>query len=297
MKKFLLLFAFIVGAALFPTVSNAADPVCPAGWYVADAQSWWQDAPGPFSDSTSRHLHLGGCIPLRTTHLSGTVPFDAIVKLHNNDGKVTYVAIVVKTDSLEQTYRSYNPGWTCPTNDCTFTQHFDLPVSAFNYSGREEIRLRVTAKRPNGKELRTSLNFNAVIDNGKTLNNIDRMPYTRGKGWYTDFNYCEASYRDDITPLPTAPVSGTWTPYITQVDHGSTDADPTYWSIRVDPDIHGGYMGLFLGQGPGSRDGYFPIDTTQLINGPHKLFLQTKCAVSAGENVGVLVVPFTVANP
>jgi len=296
LRKLIIVFTLLTIALMMSPAPSAADPVCPEGWYAVDAQSWWQDAPGPFSDMTAGHLHLGGCIPLRTTHLTGTVPFDAIVKMHNNDGKVTYVAIVVKTDSLEQTYRSVNPGWTCPTADCTFVQHFDLPVSAFNVSGRQEIRLRVTAKRPNGKEFRTSLNFEAVIDNGKTLNNFDRMPYTRGKGWYTNVNYCEASYRDDITPVPVAPVSGTWTPYITQVDHGSSDANPTYWSIRVDPDIHAGYMGLFLGEGAGSRNGYFPIDTTQLANGPHKLFLQTKCEVPAGQNVGVLVIPFTVAN-
>ena len=269
---------------------------CMAGWYPVDAQSWWHDAPGPFVDAEAKHLHVGGCIPRRDTVLTGTVPFDLTLKLHNNDGRVTYVAIVVKTDTLESTYRSVNPGWTCPSADCVFTQHFDLPVSAFDKSGREEIRFRATTLEPNGKEIRASINFEAVIQNGKPLDDFGRMPYTRGKGWYTGLNYCESAYRDDLTPLPSTPVSGIWSPNIRQLDHGTDDANPTSWSIRVDPDIHHGNLGTFLGSGTGGRDGVFAINTAQLANGPHKLFIETECETSAGRNGGILVLPFEVQN-
>jgi hypothetical protein len=244
----------------------------------------------------ARHLHTGGCIPRREVTLSGIVPFDVVVKMHNDPGRVTYVAIVVKTASMESTYQSVNPGWTCPTHDCTFVQHFELPMSAFDKSGLEEIRFRATSRQPSGNELRTSVNFQTHVDNGKPLDNVTRLPFLRLKGWYTGVGYCEAGYRSDLVPLPSGPVSGLWTPNIRQVDHGSSDADPTAHSIRIDPDIHGGHPGTFLTQGPGGRDGPFSINTTQLPNGEHKLFLETECQTARGVTTGAGVVPFVVQN-
>jgi hypothetical protein len=271
--------------------ADQADPYYSEPRVFVDAQSWWEDSAQP----AKRHLHMGACIPERET-LSGTIHIDAKVQMHDNlaGSKITYVAIVWETGaSGDHTYFSRNPGWTCGSNQCSFWQGFDMPVSAFDRSGLEGIRLRATDREPSAKELRVSMNFQAYIENGKTRQDMTRMAYLRLKGWYTGLNYCESAYRSDVTPLPDGPVSGVWSPWLRQIDHGSTDADPTYHSIRLDPDLHNGIPGTFLNEGSGPRDGYFNIDTTGLM-GTHKLMLETECETSAGQNSGVGVIPFTV---
>jgi hypothetical protein len=282
------------------TTTTTAPPAangCAPGWFPIDGQTWWwQPSFGGDREMNSRHLHVGGCIPHRTTTLSGTVDFDLVVKMHNNPGTVYYLAVVFKTDSMEQSY-SVNPGWKCPTVDCTFTYRMSLPMSNFDKAGLQEIRFRASDRQADlGTELRASVNTQAIIANGKTVNPIDRQPYLRGKGWYTDFLYCEADYRTDQTPIPTAPVSGVWTPTLRQVDHDAGDAPLTRHTVRVDANIHGGHLGTFLVDGPGEREGPLAIDTTLLTNGDHKLMVHSECETSEGVNSGVLVVPFTVNN-
>lgn len=253
-----------------------------------DAQDWWRGTQAP-ADPEPRHLHLGACIPERK-HLSGTVGFDYKVQLHANPGaRVSYVAVVWESSSGDTTYRSINPGWTCPTSQCVWWQHFDIPVSAWDHSGLGAVRLRATAKQPNGNEMRVSMNAMNYIDNGKSLSNLTRMPYLRGKGWYTQPHYCEAAYRTDLTPLYDGPVPVGWAPHIRQLDHGTDDANPTHHDIRLDPDIHAGVPGTFLLNGLGGFDGLVPVVAAP---GLHKLFVKTDCAISTGTNSGVLVVPF-----
>ncbi len=295
MKRLLLTLLLML---VFAPTASAQSGGCAAGWHPVDAQTWWYETQfGPDPEMDARHLHTGGCIPRREITLSGTVGFDVVVKMHNDPGRITYVAIVVKTDTLEKTYQSVNPGWTCPTADCTFIRHFDLPVSAFDKSGLEEIRFRATSRQPDGNEMRTSVNFQTHISNGKPLDHFGRMPYIRGKGWYTGLNYCESAFRTDLTPLPIFPVPDLWEPNIRQIDHGSSDADPTWHSIRLNPDIHNGDSGERLTSAPGPRDGVFPIDTTAdefYYSGFYSLMIETECTTAAGTNTGVLVLPFEV---
>lgn len=253
-----------------------------------DGQSWWTQA----GDLEPRHLHVGACIPERE-QLSGTIHFDVKVQLHANPGKVTYVALVWEGPSGDTTYQSVNPAWTCPTlGNCAFWKSFDIPASTWTNSGLEGFRLRATARQPDGKEMRASLNFQNYVNNGKSVGNVTRMPYLRGKGWYTGLNYCEAAARTDLAPLPDAPLTGVWSPWIRQIDHGTDDANPTHHDIRLDPNIHGGIPGTFLVDAAGSRDGPISVDTDTLEAGRHTLFSKTDCETSAGLNSGVLVVPF-----
>ncbi len=294
---FIAILASVLGLALTPESGQAAPAVEPnpltcEGYpeprqYV-DAQAWWQQ-PG---DAEARHLHLGACIPERET-LTGTVHIDARVQMHANPGRVRYAAIVWETGaSGDHTYSSSNPGWTCPDlGDCTFPIGFDIPTSAWDRSGLEGLRLRATARQPDGKEQHVSINFQAYIDNGKTASDMTRRPYLRAKGWYTGAKYCETAYRSDVTPLPDGTVSGTWSPWIRQLDHGSLDADPTHHDVRLDPRIHAGEPGTFLLDGLGPRDGPVDVDTS-LFGGSHKLFAKTDCETPEGVNSGVLVVPF-----
>ncbi|MDQ3222528.1 MAG: hypothetical protein M3Q75_03510 [Gemmatimonadota bacterium] len=291
MKLFATLFLFAVALMLAPAAHAAADPVACTGYpetrQFVDAQSWWEQTGG----AEPRHLHVGACVPERE-QLTGTVRIDLKVQMHANPGKVTYVAIVWETGySGDHTYQSFNPGWTCPVGNCVFWTAFDIPVSAWDRAGLNGLRLRATARQPDGKEMRASLNLQNYIANGKTVSNMTRRPYLRAKGWFTGLNYCEAAYRSDVTPLPDAPVSGTWSPWIRQLDHGTSDADPTHHDVRLDPDIHAGVPGIFLLDGAGARDGLVAIDAAA---GAHKLFAKTDCETSAGTASGVLVVPFAV---
>jgi len=285
------------GASPGPQACIGAPADNPAATYpetrsFVDGQSWWKQA----SDVEARHLHLGACIPERE-QLSGTIHIDAKTQMHANPGQVTYVAIVWESPGGDHTYTSSNPGWTCPNlANCSFWKGFDIPASAWDRSGLEGLRLRVTARQPDGKEMRTSLNFQDYIDNGKSVGNMIRMPYLRAKGWYTGLNYCEAAYRSDVTPFPDGPVPALWQPWIRQTDHGDTDADPTHHDIRLDPDIHNGVPGTFLLDGPGPRDGLVDVDTTGLAVGVHTLFAKTDCETTAGVNSGVLAAKFQVGS-
>lgn len=228
--------------------------------------------------------------------LSGTVGFDLVVKMHNNPGQVNYVAVVAKTDSQERVI-SVNPGWRCPVADCTFTQHFDLAMSEFDKSGLEEIRFRASARQGDlGTEIRTRVSFQTHVANGKPFDDMGRLPFLRGTGWYPNLLYCEAGYRNDMVPVPSSFVSGIWTTQIRQVDHAAGDAPVTRHDARVDPNIHGGNRGTFLMDGPGQYQGPLSVNTAQFAKGAHKLMLKTECQTSAGINSGVLVVPFDVNN-
>lgn len=285
-------------AAVTTTVPAPAG-ACATGWYLAEGQSWWwQPSFGGDRDSNSRHIHVGGCIPRKDTVLTGTVPFDVVVKMHNSPAtaRVYYVAVVVKTSSMEQSI-SVDPGWSCPTVDCTFTRHFDIPVSLFDKSGLEEFRFRASSRQPDlGTEIRASINFQTRINNGKTVDNVTRYPWLRGKGWYTDSLYCESGYRDDLSPTPSGPVSGIWSPVLRQVDHDAGDAPVTRHTARMNPDIHHGNPGAFLFDGPGQREGAVSINTGLLPSGPNKLMIHTECETSKGVNSGVLVVPVDVTR-
>jgi hypothetical protein len=214
--------------------------------------------------------------------------------LHNMPAGAAYryLAVVTKGPDYETTVSSLDPGLQCAAAmlTCEAWHAFRVPISAFQHSGLQELRLRGGVSPIDGNSLRPSLNWMTYVWNGKSRADTVRMPYLRAKGWYTGLNYCEAAYRSDATPLPDGAVAVPWSPWLRQPDHGSSDADPTYWSIRLDPNLHMGVSGAFLGQGTGQRDGRFTVDAP---SGAHRLFLQTECETSQGAVNGILVLPFT----
>ena len=258
-----------------------------------DAQSWWWLQEGQTGNDFG-HTHIGACIPERET-LSADSSITVKVQLHDNPGKVTYVALVYKTTSMESSV-SFNPGWTCATNQCEFYYTFPIVVSKFDKSGLQELRLRATTLEPDGKEERASLNWQTFIQNGKTKSDVTRQPYLRGKGWYTGQNYAEASFL--TVPLPDAPLSGVWNPRVQVVNHEDS-APITGYRLALDTNVHAGIPGTTVLEGLGQLlPTTLSIDTTLLTNGPHKLFMRAD-SVKVGENStnsGVLVVPFEVNN-
>ncbi len=301
LRRLLLLGAPLAVAGGFALVhfaaspaAAAADPSTCAGYAEArqfvDAQSWWTTTPGK-GGSDFGHVHVGGCIPERET-LTGTVPLDIRVVLHNNPGKLLPVSVVVKTTASETTIAklAVPSGFSCPVGTCVLWLHYDLNTASFDRSGLQEIRYRAFVDEPDGKRMIASLNYQVNVSNGKTASNVTRLPYPRGKGWYTGAGYCEA--RMLTVPLPDAPISS-WSPRVWSRWHGTTaDLSVTGHDIRLDADFHAGIPGKILRQGAGEFEG--TVSTGALAPGTHKLSIRSDCADPRGStNSGVLVITVT----
>jgi hypothetical protein len=290
----------------------AADPLTCAGYaerrQFVDAQAWWLNDPKRgFNGGDHGHAHMGACLPERE-RVSGRVPFDVRIVLHDNPGRLTYVSAGFKTRSTETTVARQYPSLTCHggVGTCTFWFHFDLDINSFPASGLEEIRFRSTVqeKSPAGasQEMRPSLNFQVQVANAKPRSDVTRYAYLRGKGWYTGPKYCEASL---LSPIPDRPLFGLWQPRILLDDHdggGAGDAKVTRHTVTLDPDFHAEpeNPGTVIRQGnDGLPASTLTIDTRTLANGPHKLHLRSDCddPTQGSINSGVLVIPFTVDNP
>jgi len=289
------LLALAFAALAVPHAALAADPVNCVGYaqsrQFVEAQSWWKQPGRP-----PAHAHLGACIPERENHYRGIV-LNVRMVMHNMPpaAKFRYLSVVVMGPDYEITLASLDPDFRCApgVTTCEAWHTFRVPLSAFRHSGLQELRLRGSISPVNNKDVRPSLNWQTYIWNGRSRSGVTRRPYLRGKGWYTGHGYCEADYRSDKTPLPDAPVSGSWTPLLRMIDHGPGDVDPTFHTVRLDPNFHMGDPGILLRQGPGGWGGYQRIDTDTLAAGRHKLFMRTDCANASGKNSGVLVVGFS----
>lgn len=294
---------------LYPCVGAPADEpnggLYPWPTSFVDAQGWWV----PEADQTGTdhgHVHGGACIPERQTLDAAATPNLDLwfrVVMHANPGKVTYSSMVFKSTATEVTVQKALEvaGLTCPVGTCTRWAHFSQPLSLFDRTGLQEIRFRTFVNEPDGKQQNTSVNFQAyVTGTGKALSNVTRMPYLRGKGWYTGALYCAADYLS--VPLPMAPVSGVWSPTVQEVTHSSDASLPVSSHItRLDPDFHAvpPVQGTTLADGPGELPPTtLAIDTTLLANGVHKLHLRSNCRddTQSSTNSGVLSVPFLVQN-
>ena len=267
----------------------------PEARQFVEAQAWWTRTPGQAGRDFG-HLHVGACLPERET-LRGVVTLDVRLILHDNPGRFAYLALVLKGTDDETTVSKHElPGFSCPVGTCERWLAVPLDTSQFGQAGLQEIRLRAFVDEPDRERMHASLNWQAYIDNGKAQAAVSRRAYLRGKGWYTGAGYCEPDLVS--VPLPDGPVSGVWSPHLRIVDHGSSaDLPVTRHSVRLDPDVHNGIPGTILREGAGPWEGRLAIDTTQLANGPHKLFLRAECADPRGStNAGVLIVTFMVQN-
>lgn len=298
----LVLFALLLIGA---SPAWAADPLTCDGYPEArqfvESQAWWRTTPG-LSGTDFGHAHLGACIPERETLTSATVPLDIRLILHQNPADPSstsrpYASVIVKGTDYEKTLvKFYDLGWGCPFETCVRWKHYDLPLSAFNHAGLQEIRLRWFIKEPDGNEMHTSINFQTYVENGKSRANVTRRPYPRFKGWYTGAGYCEASMT--TVPLPDASLTAPWTPTIWQAWDGSAeDLRVSRHVVTLDPDAHADppVPGTVLAQGDGERIAPVTVDPATLAPGPHKLVARTECDDPRGStNSGVQVVTFKV---
>ncbi len=325
----LLVVSTAFGALFGPAAAGAPDPLTCAGYpekrHFVDAQSWWLPTEGAVPKGTDHgHIHVGACIPERET-MTGPFTLDIRMIVHDpglqkvNTGRTStpYVAVVMKDTSLEKTQsKLHQTGWTCPTpGTCTRWGQVRVDPSVFSTDGLKETRLRffsdvldpAAGGRTATARMTAVLNFQYYVDLSPTRaeSDVSRDPYLRGKGWYSapggdlaEGGYCEADLM--TVPAPNTPISGTWSPAVKMVRHGDAGDPPvTAHDVRLDPDLHANVPGRILRQGSGEYEGPISIDTTQLADGIHKLFLRAECNDQYRRNStisGVLIVPFEVDN-
>jgi hypothetical protein len=299
-NRLLALIAILAVIVLPVPAAAAPDPLTCSGYpqprVFTEAQAWWITTPGK-TGTNFGHMHVGACLPSEQT-VSGVIGIDVRIILHDNPGSFDYWNPVLKSDSQELSLAHVTNlhGLTCPSGTCTGWSHADVDTRLLTYDGRQELRIRAYTNTPDGNVMHSSVNVWMVLANGGTVNNGDYFPFERGKGWYTGSGYCEATL---VSKVPTAAVSGTWTPTVRMINHADSLA-VTHHTVRIDPDFHAvpPVPGTIINDGSGQlAQTTLNINTTALANGLHKLHLRADCDDPRGStNSGVLVVPFTVAN-
>ena len=273
-----------------------------------DAQSWWTTTPGQ-SGTNFGHAHVGACIPERESLSGATFPLDIKLQLHDNPARPSSsvypgLSIVLKGTDYEITNKQFAfLGWSCPVGTCVQWVHYDVPLAAFGHSGLQEVRFRFLVDEPDGNRMIANMNWQVTINNGKSVADVTRQPYLRGKGWYTGSGYCESAVRS--VPLPDTPVAQPYSPIVSQVWHGEpTDLQVTGHTNRLDADFHAGIPGTTLADVPAAAAtdaaagafGPAALTVPTLSSGTHKLLGRADCADPRGStNAGVLVFPVQVA--
>lgn len=314
-------------------VGDPANGMYPEKRQFVENQAWWMPASDQVNDKDSNHghAHMGVAIPEREQLVGSTVKFTVRLVMHDNPGTFNYVSMIFKSPSTEVTVQKCYavtaaadgtcPGptatgkgdWKCDKDpatpgaqgDCVKWLTFQQPLSAFNNSGLQEVRFRgfiPEPKRADGTsvEMRTNINFQTYVNNGKSAGNVTREPQLRGKGWYTNSIYCESQVNS--VPIPDAPVSGNFPITLEQTTHSSDASLPvTHSFVTLDPDFHAipEIRGTVLHDAAAPMSAKtFNINTTTLTNGIHRLHQRADCRDNTlrSVNSGVLVVPFVVQN-
>ena len=282
-------------------VSTFVDPCAglPSPRTFIEGQGWWRDAGEGFFDQ--EHIHVAACVPVNGT-VSGVLPVDLTIKMHNNDVGIWRVAADTRSAYTNFDFRcigafacvNYTPNLTCAEHDCTFTAHLDIPTQWIKYDGVQTIRVYAEGRRADGHQTRAGFEFPVVLANGREVRNYPTWlggGMVHGAGWHPDSQYSLAM-STDLANVP-AVVSGVWTPHVFTSAAGTPI---TEYEVLIDPNIHALNRGIVVTEGTGNLFRNLSIDTTKLANGTHRLFFRAGSTVAKGTNSGVLVIPFTVQN-
>jgi hypothetical protein len=274
------------------SASDPSDPLDCASYpeprIFLESQAWWTRTPGK-SGTNFGHVHVGTCFPYKQT-ISGVVRFDLRVILHDNPGKAYLLRLGTEDRLLYQS----DIDFSCPSpGTCTKWYTVLVDTRGASHDGRNEFRITVKVREPDGNVMFNSSGWQAYLENGKSSSDYRSSDQTEARGWYTGVGYANARFTSD---LPLVPVSGDWN-FEVGLRPGSGGIPVTYHSVLLDPDFHHGNPGISIKEGSGSYVGAISIDTRKLANGKHKLLLRTNADAETGStNSGILVIPFTVAN-
>lgn len=262
-----------------------------------EGQSWWRDAGEDFF--MQEHIHVSACVPIDQT-ISGVLPVDITVKLHNNAVGIWLVGADSRQASTQGTPDClevlacirYSSPRTCAATDCEFKARLDIPTEKISYDGIQPIQVFALAIRADGHETRAGFEFPVTLGNGAPVQDFPMSEgggMLQGFGWHTATDYSLVLSGE----APKAAVSGIWQPQLISAGLG---APTTEYEVLIDPNIHEQKRGIVVAEGSGSTFENVQIDTTKLANGPHKLFVRAGSQVDMGTNSAIMVLPFTVQN-
>jgi len=239
-----------------------------------DTQVWWIQTPGQ-GGSDFGHVHLATCFPLYQS-VSGQVPFEFLITMHNNPGRLGSVDIDIPdaqnigTRVAQLALVEFNPPLTCPIGQ---TCQWRIPIVAnttlLPYDGRQTWRLHALVAEPDGKHMLISSGHTATISNGRSIVDSVVSEQLEGKSWYTGADYARTVIRG--TPVPNRPVRK---PFPIRFYCASDSPYPlSECLVTVDPDFHNGYDGTALLRLANPTEVFrtITIDMSQFSIGFHRL--------------------------
>lgn len=323
------------GATLYPCAGAPADApqtMYPEKRYYLETQAWWTPMPGhtmdePFQDRTG-HVHVSACVPLYQTVSGGTLHLDLKWQEHMMQGvNGQYAPLPLNFNvNIEGVFKGPYlrgplglwPGVPCTTMQCEGWVSFDFDYSQApsgwgNLNPFIQDYFTDCPDTLNCRQLRTLTHWpvNFVTSNPPSTSPsvLTADAYTGGESWFTadttgnGSNYARAMVaRSEIAKLwnsdtgQLVPKSG--------IFHITIEGEKDGSRALIDPKLHN--MPPILGtvvmdDPPATGDWAYKnydlaIDTTQLTDGVHRLFFQNIFKRSSGEQSGVAVLPFLVAN-
>ena len=316
-----------------PTPINTSNsfgvyPDCIAPAIGVETHSWWQQ-PG---EHAARHVHLGTCAPNARDLTGQLVSYegDSITLLtrivaFNNPGRLYRVRADIWKDNPD--YSDCPGGITCVSlpdltcganpssgwdfvhevapgfNECHEWVELSIPLDRIS-GGLKEFRLSPFVRQsdlPDSPLQFATSNFQIYLTGGS--NNYRRYTDPESRSWYEKgFTYANArwaGYMDLFESLnETMPtLSGVVT---INVAHSECDASSRSLGY-IDPAFHPAHTGHSAEPAPfyeksGCFRGSVQLDTTQLSNGIHSLYLQTREESDVGMNAGAGKYFFRVQN-
>jgi hypothetical protein len=316
------------GATLYPCAGAPADDpqtMYPEKRIYLEHQAWWTPMPGhtmdePFQDRTG-HIHVGMCVPLYQTVSGGKLHLDMKWQEHmmqgvNGQGAPSPLSFIVYIEGLYDGVNLRNiglwPGNTCTTMQCDGWVSLDWDYSKAP-SGWGNFDPFIQEFFADGRELRglTHWPVNFATSNPPAPEPAPAVlapdAYTGGESWFTQESggsaYARAMIsRPELSKLwnvdtgQLVPKSG--------VFHVTVSGEKDGARALIDPKLHN--MPPILGTvvmdnppatgAPTYKSYDLSIDTTKLTDGVHRLFVQNIFKRPSGEQSGVIVLPFLVAN-
>jgi hypothetical protein len=239
------------------------------------------------------HVHAGTCFPLGQT-VHGVLRLDTRITMHNSPGHL----FALSTDLFTDGHGSGYPVYTKLNLDCVGTCQFWV-TSYIDTRGAQdgwhEVRVKPRVRFADGRRQMTSTGWVLRTENGNADGSSrDANGAIIGRGWYEDNGYQNPDIRS-LSSIMSGPVSGTWT-FGVRLAPGGQGFATTFSGAYVDPDFHHASEGWRVLARNGPYVGPMAIDTRQLANGAHRLVLRVEAEHSGETLVGIMVLPFVVAN-
>lgn len=271
-----------------------------------ETQAWWMETASigsaselPVPDGSGRvggHTHTATCFPEDEVITASTMQFDVRLMLHKgNLGKVTWLDVGLGPGGSSIARVNFSSPLSCPNGanpavNCEVWVPITVNTSQIP-SGYQELRFRFNVTQPNGERQFASTGWQAYYRS--RTGGYRSYPWLEARGWYTGTNYANARF---LSPIPHAPVSGTWTFNVAMVP-GASGIAVTHSAVHVDARFNLDDFGWTVTERSGPYTGSVSIDTRRLANGRHYLAIKSdQRGPNGGTNTGILQLPFFVQN-